>query len=160
MNVPKLTAEDVPLFMGILHDLFPGIEVPVVENVDLRSAIAEEMAANNIQPVEKLIDKIEQFYDTKTIRHGVMIIGSTCSGKSTVWKTLQGSMNRLSKSKPENFVAVRTFPINPKAMSLNSLYGSYNPTTNEWTDGVLSSTMRTVCLDEKKDQKWLVLYVF
>jgi dynein heavy chain len=26
-NVPKLTAEDTPLFIGILTDLFPGIEV-------------------------------------------------------------------------------------------------------------------------------------
>ena len=157
MNVPKLTAEDVPLFMGVLHDLFPGIEIPNVENADLRSAITEEMTANNIQPVEKMVDKICQFYETKTIRHGVMVIGLTCSGKSTVWKTLQGALNRLSKSKPEQYVGVRTYPINPKAMSLNSLYGSYNPATNEWTDGVLSSTMRTVCLDEKKDQKWLVL---
>ena len=28
--------------------------------------------------------------------------------------------------------------------------------TNEWTDGVLSSVMRQTCADEKPDQKWIV----
>ena len=28
--------------------------------------------------------------------------------------------------------------------------------TNEWTDGVLSSVMRTISADEKPDQKWIV----
>ena len=35
--------------------------------------------------------------------------------------------------------------MNPKALSLGELYGEYNLSTNEWTDGVLSSIMRTAC---------------
>ncbi|XP_029600258.1 dynein heavy chain 2, axonemal-like, partial [Salmo trutta] len=47
-------------------------------------------------------------------------------------------------------------PLNPKAVSLGELYGEYDLSTNEWTDGVLSSLMRGACADEKPDEKWIV----
>lgn len=31
MNIAKLTSNDVPLFNAIIHDLFPGIECPVID---------------------------------------------------------------------------------------------------------------------------------
>ena len=34
--------------------------------------------------------------------------------------------------------------INPKSISMNELYGSYNLQTMEWTDGILSSVFRCV----------------
>jgi dynein heavy chain len=156
-NIPKLTAEDVPLFNGILSDLFPGVEPTQVDYTEFRTALIEEMRAADLQCVESIITKVIQLYETKLTRHGVMVVGDTGSGKSTVWKMLQATLIRLAKSKPETFVPVKTFPVNPKALSLGELYGEFNLSTNEWTDGILSSVMRVACSDEKKDQKWIVL---
>lgn len=43
------------------------------------------------------------------------------------------------------FGALQDYPLNPKAMSLGELYGENDLSTNEWTDGVLSSLMRSAC---------------
>jgi dynein heavy chain len=156
-NIPKLTAEDVPLFNAILSDLFPGIEAINIDYTVMRNAITEEMKVSNLQPIESTFTKVIQLYETKCSRHGVMIVGETGSGKSVSWKLLQATLNRLAKSNPEQYVPVKHFAINPKSLSLTELYGEFNINTNEWTDGVLSTVMRNACSDDKKDQKWIVL---
>lgn len=40
---------------------------------------------------------------------------------------------------------MQDFPLNPKALSLAELYGEFDLSTNEWSDGVLSSVMRNTC---------------
>ena len=45
-NLPKLVCEDVPLFLGLTRDLFPGLECPRVGysnfEVAVETALAEE----------------------------------------------------------------------------------------------------------------------
>jgi dynein heavy chain len=94
-NIPKLTSEDYPLFMAILFDLFPGVETTNIDYTEITNAIVEEMKIANIQPLNSMITKVIQLHETKCSRHGVMIVGETGSGKSTVWKILQSSLNRL-----------------------------------------------------------------
>ncbi|KAJ3206517.1 Dynein heavy chain 2, axonemal [Entophlyctis luteolus] len=156
-NVPKLTAEDVPLFSGILSDLFPGVESVVADYSEFRTVLMDEMKIANLQPAESMITKVIQLYETKQSRHGVMVVGETGVGKSTVCKLLQSTLCKLAKLKPEAYVSAKSFLINPKALSLGELYGEVNIASNEWTDGVLSNVMRAACSDEKKDQKWIIL---
>ncbi|KAJ3115964.1 Dynein heavy chain 2, axonemal [Phlyctochytrium bullatum] len=156
-NIPKLTAEDVPLFSGILADLFPGIEAINIDYADFKSALTDEIKGMNLQQLDSIVTKVIQLHETKQSRHGVMVVGNTGSGKSTIWKLLQATLNHLSKTSAETYVPVKVFPLNPKAVSLGELYGEFNINTNEWTDGILSSVMRIACSDEKKDQKWILL---
>ncbi|XP_034845406.1 dynein heavy chain 2, axonemal [Mirounga leonina] len=156
MNIAKLTSVDVPLFNAIVQDLFPSIELPVIDYGKLRDVIEQEIHDMGLQSTRFTLTKVIQLYETKNSRHSTMIVGCTGSGKTTSWRILQASLSSLCCAGEPNFNIVREFPLNPKALSLGELYGEYDLNTNEWTDGVLSSVMRTACADEKPDEKWIL----
>uniref|UniRef100_A0A8I3PUB4 Dynein axonemal heavy chain 2 n=1 Tax=Canis lupus familiaris TaxID=9615 RepID=A0A8I3PUB4_CANLF len=156
MNIAKLTSGDMPLFNAIVQDLFPNVELPVIDYGKLRETIEQEIHDMGLQSTLFTLTKVIQLYETKNSRHSTMIVGCTGSGKTTSWRVLQSSLSNLCRAGEPNFNIVREFPLNPKALSLGELYGEYDLNTNEWTDGVLSSVMRTACADEKPDEKWIL----
>nr|XP_021503796.1 dynein heavy chain 2, axonemal [Meriones unguiculatus] len=156
MNIAKLTSVDVPLFNAIVQDLFPNIELPVIDYGKLRDTIEQETRELGLQVTHFTLTKVLQLYETKNSRHSTMIVGGTGSSKTTSWKILQASLTSLCRSGEPNFNIVREFPLNPKALSLGELYGEYDLSTNEWTDGILSSVMRVACADERPDEKWIL----
>ncbi|XP_071375886.1 dynein axonemal heavy chain 2, partial [Centroberyx affinis] len=156
MNIAKLSSVDLPLFNGIIQDLFPGVETPTIDYGKLREAIETELRQSGRQVTPFTVTKVIQLYETKNSRHSSMLVGKTGSGKTVTWKTLQSALTALHRKAEPGFQLVREYPLNPKAVSLGELYGENNLSTNEWTDGVLSSLMRSACADEKPDEKWIV----
>ena len=43
MNMPKFVFDDVPLFYGLITDLFPGLKADRVGYEDLKERIVEEL---------------------------------------------------------------------------------------------------------------------
>ncbi|XP_038624757.1 dynein heavy chain 2, axonemal [Tachyglossus aculeatus] len=156
MNLAKLTSVDVPLFSAIVQDLFPGIELPVIDYGKLKETIEQEMEQEGLQRTTFTVNKVIQLYETKNSRHSTMIVGTTGSGKTVTWRILQAVMSALCRAGDPNFNLVREYPLNPKALSLGELYGEYDLSSGEWTDGILSNVMRTACSDEKPDEKWIL----
>ncbi|XP_058531818.1 dynein axonemal heavy chain 2 isoform X3 [Ochotona princeps] len=156
MNIAKLTSVDVPLFNAIVQDLFPNVELPVIDYGKLQETVEQEIRDMGLQSTPFTLTKVFQLYETKNSRHSTMIVGCTGSGKTASWRILQASLSSLCRAGDPNFNIVREFPLNPKALSLGELYGEYDLNTNEWTDGILSSVMRAACADEKPDEKWML----
>ena len=46
MNLPKFVYEDVPLFMGLITDLFPGLDCPRVRYPNFNDAVEEILVKN------------------------------------------------------------------------------------------------------------------
>lgn len=74
-NIPKLTAEDTPLFMGILSDLFPGVEITPSDYSEFEAVLYDELKNARLQSVPGINSKVIQLYETKLSRHGTMIVG-------------------------------------------------------------------------------------
>ncbi|KAJ8964945.1 hypothetical protein NQ314_004500 [Rhamnusium bicolor] len=145
MNIARFTSDDLPLFNGIMSDIFPGVTLPVVDYLDMNLAVTEFMAENNLQPITMALTKVIQLYETKSSRHSVMILGRTGTAKSVTWRSLQGASGKLKSLNKPGFNNVQVFPLNPKSLNLGELYGEYNLSTNEWLDGVISAIMRQTC---------------
>ena len=54
MNLPKFVFEDVPLFLGLISDLFPGLDCPRVRYPDFNDAVEQVLQENGyiILPVQ------------------------------------------------------------------------------------------------------------
>ncbi|CAM4551630.1 unnamed protein product [Caretta caretta] len=165
-NLPKFLAEDVPLFENIMADLFPGITVPRISTLKLEKAVAVAMQQLCLQPWESQIEKVLQFHNQILARVGVMLVGPTGGGKTTVRTILEKALVilptlRLEKNSKNDGVLqnapkkgkVDTFVINPKCVSVGELYGQTDPNTMEWSDGLLASAVRTFAKYSTKKSK-------
>ncbi|XP_024940642.1 dynein heavy chain 2, axonemal [Cephus cinctus] len=156
MNIAKLTSDDLPLFVGITSDLFPGVEVPTVDYEELIGYITAEATKLRLQPIPLIITKVIELYETKNSRHSTMIVGQSNTAKSVTWKILRNTLTALKNHDKPGFNTVYEYPINPKALNLGELYGEYNLATGEWLDGVISSIMRKTCSEDTPDEKWIL----
>jgi dynein heavy chain len=150
MNLPKFVFADVPLFLGLVSDLFPGLDCPRVRYPSFNDQVEKELASAGLKVMTDpgdQVDKIVQLYETMLTRHTTMVVGQTGGGKSTI-------INTLAKAQTSLGLATKLFTINPKAIPISELYGVLDPETRDWTDGLLSKIFREVNkpLPKGKDQ--------
>lgn len=52
--------------------------------------------------------------------------------------------------------AVNYCIINPKSMPMGHLYGSFDPVSYEWSDGVLATSFRNQALSTSENRQWII----
>ena len=156
VNTPKFLAHDLPLFEGIISDLFPGLKKPDVDYGDLMGALNESCGELKIQPVPAFIEKVIQLYEMTVVRHGLMLVGPTGGGKSMCYRALAKAMTKLNKAGSELYEQVKYVCLNPKSITMGQLYGDFDDATHEWTDGILACYMRDLAEQTTPDKKWLL----
>ena len=82
-NVPKFLANDLPLFNGIVQDLFPNVQIPEEDQSELATQIEASSQVLSLKNITNFKLKCLQLNDTFNVRFGVMLVGPTGGGKST-----------------------------------------------------------------------------
>ncbi|XP_015509159.2 dynein axonemal heavy chain 3 isoform X1 [Neodiprion lecontei] len=158
VNLPKFLAQDVPLFNGIYSDLFPGIDLPQPDRVELIDLLKVNCQKRNLQATDWFIEKVIQIYEMILVRHGLMIVGEPMGGKTQAYQSLADSLGDLSTMRRATMREFRTVYriINPKAITMGQLYGSFDPISHEWSDGVLANTFREYAQSLSIERKWIL----
>ena len=149
-NTPKIVTDDLPVFMGLIGDLFPALDVPRKRDMDFEKQIKQATVDMKLQPEDGFILKVVQLQELFEVRHSVFIVGNAGTGKSQIWKGLSRTYYN-QKKKP------MTVDLNPKAVTNDELFGIINPTTREWKDGLFSVIMRDLANMTSDGPKWIVL---
>jgi dynein heavy chain len=142
-NMPKFTFEDVPLFLGMISDLFPGMDAPRVSNPELKEALETYYEKNlyrgeDDEVFDFQVNKAIQLQETQDVRWTNVLVGPTGGGKTLI-------IDSLVAAKQIAFgTAVKLMVLNPKSQPGAELYGLMDPVTRDWTDGILSCIFRTL----------------
>eukprot|EP00741_Cyanophora_paradoxa_P012299 tig00000169_g11885.t1 len=160
-NKPKFLQEDIVLFNGIISDLFPGTREPEASYPALEGHLKDVIAKHHFQAVDEFILKCIQLYEMTVVRHGMMLVGPTGGGKTKILRCLQEAMSLCKGT--EGFEHVRVYVCNPKSITQNQLYGSFDLQTGEWTDGIAATLIRHISHPDTEETgvkqneiKWMV----
>ncbi|EGR31243.1 hypothetical protein IMG5_115030 [Ichthyophthirius multifiliis] len=102
-NVPKFLSFDIPLFNAIVQDLFPGLDIPAMQDNQLEER-KNEKALNTHSDFQNILLSI----------------------------------------------------LNPKSISMEELYGDFDPLSQSWTDGLASTLIREYVNIDNQDKKWVL----
>jgi len=150
---PKLIKRDVETLIEVQAEDFPGVSYVPAHLAELTEAIKQVMEEEGLTQSEAWMTKILQLYQIQNIHHGVMMVGQSASGKSTIWRVLLQALQRVEGIEGVHHV------IDPKVMSKEALYGSLDSTTREWTDGLFTGILRKVVDNlrgEEGKRHWIV----
>ncbi|CAG9831721.1 unnamed protein product [Diabrotica balteata] len=137
-NIPKIVTDDTPVFMGLIGDLFPALEVPRKRDAEFERTVKQAAIDLKLQPEDNFILKVH---------FNFMLI---CTGKTEVWKSLFKTYSNMKRKPVYN-------DLNPKAVTNDELFGIINPATREWKDGLLSVLMRDQANLSGDNPKWIIL---
>ena len=198
INLSRFVAEDVPIFLALLDDVFPGVgtataadpgvkaatsmgeaepqpaeeaedkkeaeeadQKPVVQHPLVEGAVRKAILDSRLQLHGKWQKKIIQVYEMCLVRHSLMLVGPSGTGKSQMTKVLHTALQSVvvpptAVVPPMVGQPHKCVTLNPKSITSPQMFGTMDKKGGEWTDGIFSQLWRRANKD-KKNFTWLVL---
>lgn len=150
---PKLIKTDAEIMMDLESRCFPGVQYVPANLEALEEAVRRLAEERQLVVNDTWLTKVLQLYQIQGIHHGVMMVGSSGSGKSAAWRLLLDALQQVEKVEGVCHV------IDSKVMSKEALYGNLDATTREWTDGLFTSILRKIVDNlrgEDSKRHWIV----
>ncbi|XP_055685262.1 dynein axonemal heavy chain 8-like [Lutzomyia longipalpis] len=150
MNLSKFIAEDKPIFLSLIRDIFPSVRLIRAQQESLQETIAKYTQEEKLINTPEWNLKVQQLYETCLVRHGIMVMGESFSGKTTAMEVVLEHFRKLGHS-------YNTIRMNPKAITAAQMFGRLDVATNEWTDGIFSVLFKKIAKAAGNEYFWLIL---
>lgn len=176
--LPALVEEDEPIFLELVGEVFgsvgthesdsaagkpPAPEVArSVSQAALRHTVQQELISAlpgiGLQAQVAWVERVMQLYDVSLARHFIVTVGLSGTGKSSLVRALHTALqsHAASATHPALGQQHQELRMNPKAVSVAQMFGSFDTTTGEWTEGVFASLWRKANKD-RCHCTWVVL---
>lgn len=153
LNMSKLVADDLPIFLGLVEDVFPSQKVERASFLTLQEALlqviglvgdswwtvarvgngevlrhalfftlAQVIKERGLQAHPTWLDKCVQLYEVNAVRHGIMVVGPSCTGKSTMIACLAAALTLMGTK-------TVVWKMNPKATTAAQMFGRLDTAT-------------------------------
>ena len=139
---PQLNGEKRRALDSILQDIFSYTDTSVAIKFEQR--IEETLINKGLNCTKSILTKIMQMKSLLQSYTGIIIIGPAHSGKTNMIQILSETYNLKGN--------INLSIVNPKALSLNKLYGIMSSLTQEWIDGLLPKLLR----DDSNTDRWIL----
>lgn len=116
---------------------------------DVSRALEKVALERGLQLHPNWLNKCIQLYETYLVRHGIMLVGPTGSGKTQIAECLAGALTELGTKHV-------LWRMNPKAITAPQMFGRMDPSTGDWTDGIFAVLWRRAAKN-KNQNTWIVL---
>lgn len=93
-NMPKFHETDTIIFESITQDIFQTSINSNTKQTTLKNIIESVLIDNGCQVSDEIVSRIMYLHQQIQARHGIMVVGSTMSGKTTTINSLEESLKR------------------------------------------------------------------
>ncbi|KAK1334847.1 hypothetical protein QTO34_004418 [Cnephaeus nilssonii] len=146
-NMPKIVTDDIPVFLGLVGDLFPALDVPRRRAPHLEQMVRQSTLELRLQPEESFILKVVQLEELLAVRHSVFVVGNAGTGKSQILRTLYRTYVNMKQKPIWN-------DLNPKAVTTDELFGLFSSILREQAN-LTQDGPKWIVLDGDIDPMWI-----
>ncbi|CAG9581720.1 unnamed protein product [Danaus chrysippus] len=96
-NIPKIVTDDMPVFMGLIGDLFPALEVPRKRDLEFERTVKQAAMDLLLQPEDNFILKVVQLEELfeVDIPFSLLAMQANIVGENPKWIVLDGDIDPM-----------------------------------------------------------------
>lgn len=64
-NIPKIVTDDMPVFMGLIGDLFPALDVPRRRDLNFEAVVRKAILDLKLQAEDNFVLKVDEAFPYK-----------------------------------------------------------------------------------------------
>ncbi|KAM9910471.1 hypothetical protein OXX69_004465 [Metschnikowia pulcherrima] len=150
---PKLVKADEMIFEDLLSEFQLSDSAISASDTSFTVQISKQLELEGLTPTTEILRKCTQLFQIQQSHHGFMLVGHSGSGKTTVMDSVLKALREAED------VSFQKYTIDSKVLTKEKLYGSLDPITREWTDGLLTKIIREIAANVKGElerRTWVV----